>query len=71
MATNKKPMARVGLRMHGVHRHFNVIVAGQLLQRERVGVLASCGQKSVPQPVQSGVGMGVDLRPQIPDLGFK
>jgi hypothetical protein len=28
-------MARVGLRMHGVHRHFNVIVAGQVLQRER------------------------------------
>src|SRR5438270_6907807 len=57
--------------MHVVHRGFNVIVSRHVLQRERIRVLPSLGQKRVPQRMQAGVRVCLDLFAQLCHLLFE
>ena len=53
------------------HGGLNVIVSGDMLQRKRVRVLSSLGQKSMMQGVQAGIGMRLDLFPYLAHLLFE
>ncbi len=57
--------------MHVAHRGFNAIVSRHVLQRERIRVLPSLGQKRVPQRMQAGVRVCLDLFAQLCHLLFE
>ena len=59
----KQLLNRIGPRVNTAHRRLDVIVAGRVLQREGVSVLAGLSKKSVPQSVQPTLGWALIFFP--------
>jgi hypothetical protein len=68
---SKKLLNGVRLRVDVTHRRLDIIVAGHVLQRKGISVLAGLGQERVPQSMKPAVWVRLDLLAQGAYLGFE